>query len=1156
MKLNKLLVNRLPGMPGGFKMETDATVSVIIGPNGSGKSSLTRAVRHLLWSDYNPGTPFSVEAFFTWEGASWKAVREEGMQTRWMREGQQVEAPDLPGDHVARCYELGLLDLVLPAGGEVEQQLAGVINKEMSGGVNLAQIAEDVFSFGKRTASTRNSQLKDATNALNNLVRQQKQLFEQESELVDRQRELDRINNAAVVSSLLTHLKARNEKLIDLEAVRARIDTFATGQGMVRREDNQTLASLNKQYQDKNRQAQLAGTERAIRQEQLKALDLPDEMTDCGLLARQVANAVKLRDDIQNLQENLVVQETHLNQTLMEFDPDADGAAAGPQPGRNIYKEVSKAYCRMAELQALTEGLDALLALPELLVQDPDPKTTAAVDKLRLWLETPLAGSNSSAVSALLASLVTITTGWLLWSSNENITGVAAVVLGAALAGYTAWRLLQNQSHKKQHKNLSDEITTLCSTAGIALDHPLQQRQIQRLVDDETRSEASRRNRQTLRDNLTGQHQRQNQKMEQSHEILESLRSEHGLALDRETPDLINLLNVIPRYRTARDGVVALSAAIDEKQKELDTILKACGSILTGLGFAFPASLTEAEQLLEDLESRLSQRQNLQDEAQRYQDELHRLQLDLEEIDGNLSAFWNRLGLAPQKDDYLVRNLVDQLSNWDEAVTEESNLKQQVDLQDREFRSRPELLNPIEAENLTDEQLDIRLENLRSDTEARDGIRDGITRIELQVEQARSSLQVAEARALQETARNALLETREQERHSTLGRLLLDDVQQTYHHASRPKVLARASDNFRDFTQGRYELQVIPGEDQNGRFAASDLEKKENLGLAELSDGTRAQLLLAVRLAFIAVNEGAAKPPIFLDESLTSSDPERFAAIADKLAAWAGSQHRQVFYLSSNPNDARAWESSLNNAGLPAPVVFDLARARKLNAGQPTSFEFEMPSDPPAPEQMSAAEYAHLMLIPGLNPWGQNTETHLWYILQDDLPQLHRLLLASANTLGKFLSRKDELLVVGKMSPRKLLNLEARGHCLDAFFKNWRIGRNRPVTAETLISSTAVGPTFMDKCRDLLDEVEGDSVKFLAGLRGKKVKRFAGKNIENLENYFLQEGFMDPRDLLTEEDLLSNVYSVVQSEIKAGSLEVIEVRTLVLSWWGMLKAAQ
>ena len=55
----------------------------------------------------------------------------------------------------------------------------------------------------------------------------------------------------------------------------------------------------------------------------------------------------------------------------------------------------------------------------------------------------------------------------------------------------------------------------------------------------------------------------------------------------------------------------------------------------------------------------------------------------------------------------------------------------------------------------------------------------------------------------------------------------------------------------------------------------------ESLPLSsELSDGTRIQLLLACRLAYLEEAEGDTKTPLFLDEVLSTTDPERFTAVA------------------------------------------------------------------------------------------------------------------------------------------------------------------------------------------------------------------------------------------------------------------------------------
>lgn len=1148
MKLDKLVVHRLPGIPSGFTMETDADVSIIIGPNGSGKSSLTRAVRHMLWSEGKPISPFSVEAFFSWEGAQWKAIREEGMQTRWMREGQATSPPDLPAEHVALCYEMGILELVLPAGGEVEQQLAAIINNEMSGGVNLSQISESLFSLSGRLASNRKTALNTANANLSTLLRQQKQLAEQEAQLVEKQQDLERTKNSAALFSMLEKLKSYNTLINELETVRFKIDKFDEGQDKVQPDDLTTLNALTSQHLKKSRRAQEFKAEISAQLEKLKELKLPDNMVDPELLSLQVSEADALQKNLNNLHENRARQEAILQELLLEFDPQADGDTAGPKPGRETYSELIKVYSRLAKNQALDESLEEISGSPELKIQESTPEADRAYEKLRLWLESPDTGGGSINIVGTILGLAIFGVGWVLQSSDTQLIGLTTMVFGVGLAGYSLFQFIKSRSKIKRQQALTAEVEKELRDAGIPLQTTLTKNLGVHLVEDQVRTDAANHTRKTLLDNFAHKDQLQKQRTEQSQLLLDKLRQDHGMALDREMPDLLNLLNVIPRFRSAQDESTSLSAAIAHKQQELDEVLATLNVTFEKLGFEPATSTTESSHLLEKLDLQLSATRLLTEQQDRDRNDLKLVQLDLEEIDTRLTGFWNRLGLLPTDNDYQVRKLVDQIPQWVEAQNEESRLSQQIDFLELAFKSTAGIPDPRDGKKLTDEELDTRLNELQQEAEARQSIASDITRIETLVGEARNSQDVAEARIQTEAAQALLQETRQHERDNALGRLLLTDVQQTYHHTSRPKVLARASDNFKNFTQGLYELRIEPGDHQAGCFVAYDGEKKENRGLAELSDGTRAQLLLAVRLAFISENEKSAKPPIFLDESLTSSDPQRFTAIASQLAQWAQQENRQVYYLSSNPNDAKAWESVLAQSGLPAPETFDLETARNQVSGQTIAFDYEPPEVVPSPDQMTAAEYARLLAVPALDPWLENTESHLWYLLQDDLQLLYRLREAEAPTLGRFLMRKEDMVVLGKMTSADVPRLLARGHCLDAFFKNWRIGRSRPVTAEALVSSGAISDKYLDQCKALLKDVRGDSGQFLEGLRDKKVKGFRKNKLEAVEKFFQEENYLDPRDVLAEDELLGLVQSLVVSEIEAGFLETSGVRKLVLSW--------
>ena len=80
----------------------------------------------------------------------------------------------------------------------------------------------------------------------------------------------------------------------------------------------------------------------------------------------------------------------------------------------------------------------------------------------------------------------------------------------------------------------------------------------------------------------------------------------------------------------------------------------------------------------------------------------------------------------------------------------------------------------------------------------------------------------------------------------------------------------------------------------DGTFVAHDVRQGAERALSELSSGTRMQLLLALRMAWIETREqGGETLPLFLDEALTTSDEARFAVMAQSLERLAGARERR-----------------------------------------------------------------------------------------------------------------------------------------------------------------------------------------------------------------------------------------------------------------------
>ena len=136
------------------------------------------------------------------------------------------------------------------------------------------------------------------------------------------------------------------------------------------------------------------------------------------------------------------------------------------------------------------------------------------------------------------------------------------------------------------------------------------------------------------------------------------------------------------------------------------------------------------------------------------------------------------------------------------------------------------------------------------------------------------------------------------------------------------------------------------------RLYTLDLRSGEDRELDQLSDGTRAQLLLAARIAFAEEVERGTTLPLFLDEALDQSDTARFEAIARSLGRIANDQGRQIFYLTSDPLDRERIRQALDSENCVMAAEIDLGsiRGRGARVTEPTALQVPPRPLVPAPD--------------------------------------------------------------------------------------------------------------------------------------------------------------------------------------------------------------
>ncbi|MFO7607863.1 MAG: hypothetical protein R6X35_01515, partial [Candidatus Krumholzibacteriia bacterium] len=374
---------------------------------------------------------------------------------------------------------------------------------------------------------------------------------------------------------------------------------------------------------------------------------------------------------------------------------------------------------------------------------------------------------------------------------------------------------------------------------------------------------------------------------------------------------------------------------------------------------------------------------------------------------------------------------------------------------------------------------------------------------------------------------------------------LLAELRQQHEALAAPPRLREANRLLGEFTLGRYALALGGGAD-GATFVVDDRQTGRQLQLAQLSDGTRMQVLLAVRVAFIGGIETGARPPLILDEALTTSDPERLAAVATSLGRLAAATGRQVIYLSSQPADLAAWRGALHRAGLPEPCILDLAVARNRGrAADPTQLAPTLPAPVPAPDGRDAAAYGALLGVARFDPRRPWQQTDTFHLAAPDLVLVHRLRTAGLVTAGVLADALPRLDTAGIVDDAQQARLAGALAVLPAFMAAWRIGRPKAVTVADVDDSGAVSDGFRPRVLEVLAESGWRAERFLAAAADGAILRFQSRKLDELRGHLAEAGCLDERTPLSADELVTEVLLRTASPDAEARTSAEEVRALV-----------
>jgi len=519
----------------------------------------------------------------------------------------------------------------------------------------------------------------------------------------------------------------------------------------------------------------------------------------------------------------------------------------------------------------------------------------------------------------------------------------------------------------------------------------------------------------------------------------------------------------------------------------------------------------------EALDARIRREREARHRRDQAQNQLRNAEQQIERAQRQRRKLLNRAGLPDDEAGWTnLRRLLDHLPDYREREAELQAARIQCDQQ----RKRIGAPTVADYDGWNAARLDQERHAAAEAAARHQEIISEIGQIQGEISAVREGSTLEEALAEMQAAEEALRVKRRDNARNFLVGLLRDRIAEATEQAYRPDILRRAQDLFARFTNDRYRLDVEPGNPP--MFRAFDVVLDRRMTLDQLSDGTRVQLLIAVRLAYVQYEEDQAgiRLPLLIDEAVATSDPARADALIASVVA-AAATGRQVFVLTAQPDEAAKWQRTL--AGAVDDRSFHLGTwatsPPDIAVLDPDKLAAAGPAAVAAPgKDATLGDYIKALKIPKLSPFDQAGQAHTGLLLvalrgpddKEGAQTLHRLLKMGFDQAGPLVAFLHHSPDTGKklLGDKGITALETVFQGLDAALAAARRGRNKPVTYAFLEAAGGVPPTKLEEVWQLTEEVGHDPQRLLDGLREKRVKRFSQEKREELEAELLDAGIL------------------------------------------------
>ncbi|MDR4988466.1 MAG: hypothetical protein RG741_06490 [Bacteroidales bacterium] len=1142
-----LSITRMPGFPGGIKSFKDLAghINIIAGPNASGKSSTACMIQNLIWRRAQRG--IQAESALQTGSDHWD-VKLDGSLCTSQKNGNEEELTGIPGPDTSGRYMLALHELVM----EDDRGLARQIIQESMGGFDL-DLAANRLNYSETYRSKNIQEYREfekAQQKVSEVNQQQELLTRKEEQLESLNRKKKEARDAALMQTLYESYRDFLEAHRKHESLALQISKMPASLNHATGEEYETVSELEKDIRDAEYAIENARAELKRNEETVAALDLPDAGIDPAAMLELGSRVDKLAAMARNIDDKRKQSVSFRARAMEEL--------------KGIRAHTDLSDWKGVELDDVT-GLDTFL----LHAQQVYGKRQFLMDKIA-YLESKLESQNSLPDAGTLREGVSLLGRWLKKEGKQRslpvvllavlLVSIVSTVLASWLIGWPGLlglpliAVLLWLTFKMKHGDPTSDYVVDYTQTGLLLPELWKPEEVSMLMDDLVKLLEQARNVQSIQE----EREQKMRELAQLEPQFDKIREQQSQWLEKLklVPDIsestlmnysamYHFLTQVREWKKYMVEATEIEAVLEDITTSYDDVLNKANKLIEDHLLKGSAKKltdhTEAEAVYKDLLNKQNTFLSAKSDIQHQQEIISGKEQLLARSREKLESVYDKLGVQ-YGDSSEVLYLMSQLSQFIEVKRNLEYASRQKD--DKEHILKSHTLYKDHKEELGKYELDeviLKIQDYAALYAELEDISKEITSIETKITQARESNDIELALAGRETALANLQEVFADNLASVTGKLIINNLKSQNREQNRSKVFVRADELIGLITQGRYSLRL--GGDGDS-FRAYDHVLSQGLELDQLSTGTRIQLLLAVRLAFIESQETGIRLPVLADELLANSDDTRAKAIIEALLEIAG-QGRQIFYFTAQADEVAKWKTTLDHQKDLAHKLFILGdQEHEYNQrirSKPFSEGIALTSEAPPPGKKDDAAYAKVLNVPAFDfISGTSSQLHLWYLL-DDTSLLYNCLLKGIRYWGQL---KNYTRLGGKingLSGDLLARLDKKAGLLDKFCDLYRIGRSKPLDREVLEASGAVSEKFMDQVLEKMKMVNYDPKALLEALQNKEVPGFRENKLSELSDYLYDQGYTDNNEPMNYEEIVLHLHSY----LSAGELDVADAENFL-----------